>query len=173
MLLALLPIKSLFQTARRRKTNRLFTTNVFNTVTNLLTSATLVLKICDQTHLRAVAQPKIHLGNGQVRPSSKYIWSIPLIHPSQQRYQNWIKSNVSLVWMPRLYCQLKLLSICIWFMPDDFFVLYERILKIWISCLVPLSKGVTLTSCLSSYLSRQKSGWHAVLTTSSWVFIFQ
>ena len=45
-----LPMKSLFQIARRRKTSRIFTTNEFNVVNKLLTSATLVLKTHDRTH---------------------------------------------------------------------------------------------------------------------------
>jgi len=44
MLLALSPIKSLFQIARRRRTSRIFTTDEFNVVKRLLTSAAPVLK---------------------------------------------------------------------------------------------------------------------------------
>jgi len=50
MLLALSPIQSLFQIARRRKIIRIFTTNEFNIVRKLLTSDTLVLQSHDETH---------------------------------------------------------------------------------------------------------------------------
>ena len=50
MFLALSPVKSLFQIARRRRTSRVFTTNEFNNVKNLLASAILVLESHDETH---------------------------------------------------------------------------------------------------------------------------
>jgi len=136
ILLALSPIRSLFQIARRRRTSKIFTTNVFNKLKDLLTSATPVLKSHDETHSIA-SEENIHLAKGWVRARSKYIRSIPLRHPSQWRYQDWIKSNILLISMPRLYRHLvKLISICIWFMSDDFLVPHERTLKIWISCLI-------------------------------------
>jgi len=167
-------MKSLLQIARRRRTSRIFTANEFNIIKNLLTSVTLVLKSHDETHSIHSDAPKIHLAIGEVRVSSKYIWPIPLNHPSQWIYQSRIQSNVLLISMPRLYCHLvKLSSIYIFFTSDNFLVLYERILKIWINCLIQSSKRVALTSCLSSWLSGQKNRSHAVLTTSSWVSICQ
>jgi len=83
MLLALSPMKSLFQIARRRRTSKIFTTNVFNNVKDLLTSATPVLKSHGETHSIASEDPTIHLTKGCVRARSKYIRSIPLRHPSQ------------------------------------------------------------------------------------------
>ena len=64
MLLALLPIKSLFQIARRRRTSRLFTTNKFNVDKKLLTSATTILQSHDDTHSGASESPNIHLAKG-------------------------------------------------------------------------------------------------------------
>jgi len=61
MSLALSPMKSLFQIAQRHKTSRIFTTNAFNVVKKLFTSATLVLKSYDETHLRTNVQPNVHL----------------------------------------------------------------------------------------------------------------
>jgi len=51
-------MKCLFQIARRRRTSRIFTTNV---VQKLLTSDTLVIISHDETHLIASEWPKIHL----------------------------------------------------------------------------------------------------------------
>ena len=104
--LALSPMKFLFQIARRRRTSKIFTTNIFNVESNLLTSATLVFKSHDETHWVASGYPNVHLAKGQVRASSGYIWPIPLRHASQWRYQDWIKSTVSLILMPKLYCHL-------------------------------------------------------------------
>ena len=124
------PIKSLFQIAQRCRTSKIFTTNVFNSSKILLTSVTLVLKSHDETHSIPSEPINVHLAKEYVRPSSKYIWSIPLVHFNQRGYQNWIKRNVLLILMPRLYCQLvKLVSVCFWFMSDNFFVLYKCILK--------------------------------------------
>ena len=61
MFLALSPIKSLFQIARRRRTSRVFTTNKFNIDKKLLTSATTILKNHDDTHSIASESPNIHL----------------------------------------------------------------------------------------------------------------
>jgi len=142
MYLIISPVKSLFQIARRRKIIRIFTTNVFNIVRKLLTSDTLVLKSHAETHSIASESPNVHLAKEWVRARSKYIWPVPLRHPSQWWYQSWIKDNVSLISMPRFYCHLvKLLSICIWFMSENFFILYVRILKILISCFIRQSKG--------------------------------
>jgi len=132
---ALSPIKSLFQIARRRRTSRIFTTNEFNVVVNLFTSATVVLE-SHETHSMASENLNRHLTEEYVIPSSKYIWSIPLRYASQWEYQYWTKSNVLLISMPGLYCQLVKLSICIWFTSDNFLIQYERILKIQISCLI-------------------------------------
>jgi len=63
MFLALSLMKSLFQIARRRRTNRVFTTNEFNVMMNLLTSATLVFESHDETYSIPVV-PKIHLAKG-------------------------------------------------------------------------------------------------------------
>jgi len=60
-------------------------------------------------------------------------WYLPC-NPSQWRYQNWTKDDVSLISMHRLYCQLKLILIFTWFVSDNFLILYEQSLKIWISC---------------------------------------
>jgi len=49
-LLALSPVRSLSQIARRRRTSRIFTTDEFNVVENLLTLAAVVLKSQDETH---------------------------------------------------------------------------------------------------------------------------
>jgi len=62
--LALSPIKFLFQIARRRRTSRIFTTNVFNVERNLLTSATLVSKSYDETHSTTSEYPNVHLAMG-------------------------------------------------------------------------------------------------------------
>ena len=64
MFLALSPIKSLFQIAWRRRTNRIFTTDVFNIVKSLLTSATLACKSHNETHSTPV-NAKIHLQRGR------------------------------------------------------------------------------------------------------------
>jgi len=142
MYLIISPVKSMFQIARRRKIIRIFTTNVFNIVRKLLTSDTLVLSSHAETHLVASESPNVHLAKEWVRARSKYIWPVPLWHPSQWRYQSWIKDNVSLISMSRFYCELvKLLSICIWFMSENFFILYVRILKILISFFIRQSKG--------------------------------
>ena len=50
MFLAFSLMKSLFQIARRRRTNKIFTINVFNVAKSLLTLATLVLNSHDETH---------------------------------------------------------------------------------------------------------------------------
>jgi len=65
MVLALSPMRSLLQIARRRRTSRLFTTNVFNTVEKLLTSATVIIKSCDETHSPARKYPNVHLEKGR------------------------------------------------------------------------------------------------------------
>jgi len=133
MFLALLPIKSLFQIARRRRISRLFTTNKFNVDNNLLISATTILKNLDETYLIASILPNKHLAKGNVRASSKYSWPIPLRHCHQWRYQHWNQRKVLLISMPRLYWQLvKLLSL-FWFMSDNFLVLYDSILRNWLS----------------------------------------
>jgi len=67
MFLALSPMKSLLQIARRRRTSRIFTANEFNIIKNLLTSATLVLKSHDETHSIYSGAPKIRLAIGEVR----------------------------------------------------------------------------------------------------------
>jgi len=64
MLLALSLMKSLFQIARMRSTSKIFTTNVFNNVKNLLTSDTLVLKSYDGTYSVASVWPTVHLAKG-------------------------------------------------------------------------------------------------------------
>ena len=61
MFLTLSPIKFLFQIARRRRTSRIFTTNVFNIERKLLTSDTLVFKSHDETYLTASEYPNVHL----------------------------------------------------------------------------------------------------------------
>ena len=66
-------MKSLFQIAQRCRTSKIFTTNVFNIVRNLLTSATLVLEGHDETDSVASDSPNVHLEKRYVRPSSKYI----------------------------------------------------------------------------------------------------
>ena len=73
MFLALSPIKSLFQIARRRRTNKIFTTNVFNNLRKLLTSDAVVHKSHDGTYSVINELPNIHLAKEYVRPSSKYI----------------------------------------------------------------------------------------------------
>ena len=65
MFLALLPMKSLFQIARRHSTRRIFTTNEVNIVKNLLTSAILVLESHNETYSVGSASPNIHLEKGQ------------------------------------------------------------------------------------------------------------
>jgi len=148
--LALSPMTFLFQIARRRRTSKIFTTNIFNVERNLLTSATLVFKSHDETHLIAEKYPNVHLAKWQVRASSKYIWPIPLRHASQWRYQDWIKNTVSLILMPRLYCDL---------VKYQYELNWCRIISsyymntIWKSgSVVSLKKirGVALTSCLPS-----------------------
>jgi len=62
--LAFSPMKSLFQIARRRRTSRLFATNAFNNMMNLLTSAVQVFKSHDETHSVASEYPNIHLAKG-------------------------------------------------------------------------------------------------------------
>ena len=64
MFLALSPMKFLFQIARRRRTSRIFTTNVLNIERKLLTSATLVFKSHDETHSIASEYPNVHLAKG-------------------------------------------------------------------------------------------------------------
>jgi len=61
MFIALLPIKSLFQIARRRRTSRTFATNKFNVDKNLLISATTILLNHDDTHFTVSEPPNIHL----------------------------------------------------------------------------------------------------------------
>lgn len=61
MFLALLPMKSLFQTARRHRTSRILTTNEVNTVIRLPISATVVLKNHDKAHSISSDHPKRHL----------------------------------------------------------------------------------------------------------------
>ena len=129
--LALSPMKFLFQIARRRRTRRIFTTNVFNVERNLLTSATLVSRSNDETHSVTSEDPNVHLAKGQVRASSKYIWPVPLRHPSQWQYQIRIKNTVSLILMPMLYCHLGRYQYEFYWC--QFLVLYEYILKIRIS----------------------------------------
>ena len=65
MFLALSPMGSLLQIARRRRTSRLFTTNVFNTVKKLLTSAASIIESHDETHLSAREYPNVHLAKGR------------------------------------------------------------------------------------------------------------
>jgi len=64
MFLDLSPMKSLFQIARMRRTNRIFITNEVNIVMNLLTSTTLILENHDKTHMTASVDPKRHLIKG-------------------------------------------------------------------------------------------------------------
>jgi len=61
MFLALSPMKSLSQIALRHRTSRIFTSNVFNIVEDLSTSATLVLKSHDKTHSPTRKYPNVHL----------------------------------------------------------------------------------------------------------------
>ena len=63
MFMFLSPIKSLLQIARRRRTSKIFTTNAFNIVKNLLTSA-LVIKSHDEAHSIASEDPNLHLAKG-------------------------------------------------------------------------------------------------------------
>ena len=64
MFLVLLPMKFLFQIARRRRTSKIFTSNIFNVECKLLTSATLVFKSHDETHSIASEYPNVHLAKG-------------------------------------------------------------------------------------------------------------
>ena len=64
MFLDLSPMKSLFQIARMRRTNRIFITNEVNIVMNLLTPTTLILENHDKTHMTASVDPKRHLIKG-------------------------------------------------------------------------------------------------------------
>ena len=73
MLLALSPIRSLFQIARRRSTSKIFTIDILNVVTNLLTSDTLILKSHGKTHSVLSVKPNVHLEKGLVRATNKYI----------------------------------------------------------------------------------------------------
>jgi len=65
MFLALSPMKSLFQIARRRSTRRIFTINEVNIAKNLLTSAILVLESHNKTYSVGSVSPNIHLEKGQ------------------------------------------------------------------------------------------------------------
>jgi len=59
---ARVPIKSLFQIARRRKTSSIFSANGANTkLLRLLTLATLAFVSYDQTHAMSSTWPKVHL----------------------------------------------------------------------------------------------------------------
>ena len=168
MFMFLSPIKSLLQIARRRRTSKIFTTNAFNIVKNLLTSA-LVIKSHDEAHSIASEDPNIHLAKGCVRARNKYIWSIPLIHPVQWRYQDWIKNNA---YWPR--CPGFIISW--WSCYQYAFNLCQIISSycmnvVWESKLVvsfDKSRRVALTLCLTSYISEQKNRSHGVSTTSSW-----
>jgi len=66
-------MKFLFQIARRRRTSRVFITNVFNIERKLLTSDTPVFESHDETHSMTSEDPNVHLAKGWVRASSKYI----------------------------------------------------------------------------------------------------
>jgi|GEM_PF-6362422 len=64
MFLALSPLKSLFQIARRRRISRIFTTNEVNVEMNLLTSAALVLNSRAKTYSIDIDPPIRHLAKG-------------------------------------------------------------------------------------------------------------
>jgi len=64
MFLDLSPTKFLFQTARMRRTSRIFIANEVNIVIKLLTSTTLVLEDHDKTYVTASVDPKRHLSKG-------------------------------------------------------------------------------------------------------------
>jgi len=98
--LALSPMRFLFQIAWRHRTSRIFTSNEVNTVMDLLTSAILVLESHDKTHSVASSPPKRHLMNGNVRQINRYIWYIPLKHPSQWKIQNKLRVTAYWFWCP-------------------------------------------------------------------------